>query len=76
MTIRRTDHVSVIVDDPQVAIAFFVASGTELEGGASVEGSSVDRVSGLDGVRVEIPKVRTPNGHGRLDPFDGIVTAS
>ena len=49
------------------AIAFFAELGLELEGEAPVEGRWVDRVVGLDGVRVEIAMMRTPDGHGRLE---------
>jgi catechol 2,3-dioxygenase-like lactoylglutathione lyase family enzyme len=67
MTIQRMDHVSVVVDDLQAAIAFFVELGMELEGEAPIEGGSVDRLSGLDDVRVDIAMMRTPDGHGRLE---------
>ena len=67
MTIRRMDHVSVVVDDLEGAIAFFVDLGMELEGRAPIEGPSVDRLNGLDGVRVDIAMVRTPDGEGRLE---------
>jgi catechol 2,3-dioxygenase-like lactoylglutathione lyase family enzyme len=67
MTIQRMDHVSVVVDDLEAAIAFFVELGMELEGRAPIEGPSVDRINGLDGVRVDIAMMRTPDGHGRLD---------
>jgi catechol 2,3-dioxygenase-like lactoylglutathione lyase family enzyme len=67
MTIQRMDHVSVVVGDLEAAIAFFAELGMELEGQAPVEGPSVDRVSGLDGVRVDIAMMRTPDGHGRLE---------
>ncbi|MGH3338221.1 MAG: VOC family protein [Propionibacteriaceae bacterium] len=67
MTIQRMDHVSVVVDDLEAAIAFFAELGMELEGQAPIEGPSVDRVNGLDGVRVDIAMMRTPDGHGRLE---------
>jgi catechol 2,3-dioxygenase-like lactoylglutathione lyase family enzyme len=67
MTIQRMDHVSVVVDDLEAAIAFFVELGMELEGEAPIDGRSVDRVVGLDGVRVDIAMMRTPDGHGRLE---------
>ena len=67
MTIQRMDHVSVVVDDLEAATAFFVELGMELEGETAVEGRWVDRVAGLDGVRVDIAMVRTPDGHGRLE---------
>ena len=67
MTIQRMDHVGVVVDDLAAAIAFFVELGMELEGQALVEGNGVDRVNALDGVRVDIAMMRTPDGHGRLE---------
>jgi catechol 2,3-dioxygenase-like lactoylglutathione lyase family enzyme len=67
MTVQRMDHVSVVVDDLEAAVAFFVALGLELEGEAPIEGPWVDRVNGLDGVRVDIAMMRTPDGHGRLE---------
>jgi len=67
VTIQRMDHVSVVVDDLDAAKAFFVELGMELEGEAPIEGPWVDRVNGLDGVRVDIAMMRTPDGHGRLE---------
>jgi catechol 2,3-dioxygenase-like lactoylglutathione lyase family enzyme len=67
MTIQRMDHVGVVVDDLEAAIAFFVELGMELEGEAPIEGRWVDRVSGLIGVRVDIAMMRSPDGHGRLE---------
>jgi catechol 2,3-dioxygenase-like lactoylglutathione lyase family enzyme len=67
MTIQRMDHVGVVVDDLEAAIAFFHALGMELEGKASVQGRWVDRVVGLDDVRVNVAMMRTPDEHGRLE---------
>jgi catechol 2,3-dioxygenase-like lactoylglutathione lyase family enzyme len=67
VTIQRMDHVSVVVDDLDAAKEFFVALGMELEGEAPIEGPWVDRVNALDGVRVDIAMMRTPDGHGRLE---------
>jgi catechol 2,3-dioxygenase-like lactoylglutathione lyase family enzyme len=67
MTIQQLHHVSVVVDDLEAATAFFVELGMELEGEAPIEGGWVDRVNGLDGVRVDITMMRTPDGHGRLE---------
>lgn len=64
MTIQRMDNVGVVVDDLAAAIAFFLELGLELEGQATVEGPSVDRLVGLDGVRCDLAMVRTPDGHG------------
>jgi catechol 2,3-dioxygenase-like lactoylglutathione lyase family enzyme len=67
MTILRLDNVGIVVDDLEAAIAFFVELGLELEGRATVEGPSVDRLVGLDGVRSDIAMLRTPDGHGRVE---------
>ncbi|MCW2742445.1 MAG: hypothetical protein JWR45_2867 [Blastococcus sp.] len=67
MTIQRMDHVSVVVDDLEAAKAFFVELGMEPEGEAPIEGPWVDRVNGLDGVRVDIAMMATPDGHSRLE---------
>jgi catechol 2,3-dioxygenase-like lactoylglutathione lyase family enzyme len=67
MAIQRMDHVAVVVDDLAAAIAFFTELGLELEGEAPVEGPWVERVVGLDGVRVDIAMMATPDGHGRLE---------
>jgi hypothetical protein len=67
MTIKRLDHVSVVVDDLAAAIAFLSALGMTLEGEMLVEGPWVDRVNGLESVQVDIVMMRTPDGHGRLE---------
>ena len=67
MTIQRMDHVGIVVDDLAAATEFFVELGLELQGGGQVEGDSVDRVVGLEGVRSEIAMMETPDGHGRLE---------
>jgi catechol 2,3-dioxygenase-like lactoylglutathione lyase family enzyme len=67
MTVLRMDHIGVVVDDLAAAVAFFLELGLELEGEAAVDGRWVDRVVGLDDVRVDIAMVRTPDGHGRLE---------
>jgi catechol 2,3-dioxygenase-like lactoylglutathione lyase family enzyme len=67
MTIRRMDNVLIVVDDLDAVTAFFAELGMELEGKATVEGDSVDRVVGLDGVRADIVMLRTPDGHGRVE---------
>ncbi|MET0650710.1 MAG: VOC family protein [Pyrinomonadaceae bacterium] len=67
MTIKRLDHVSVVVEDLPAAIDFFTALGMTREGEMLIEGPWVDRVNGLEGVRVDIVMMRTPDGHGRLE---------
>src|ERR1700751_5807479 len=67
MTIRRMDNVGIVVDDLEVAIAFFVELGMELEGKAQIGGLWADRTVGLDGIRSEIAMMRTPDGHSKLE---------
>ena len=67
MTLKRLDHVSVVVDDLAAAIAFFTALGMTRDGEMPIEGPWVDRVNGLDRVHVDIVMLRTPDGHGRLE---------
>ena len=38
-----------------------------LEGEMPVEGPSVDRLCGLEGVQADIATMRTPDGHGRVE---------
>ena len=61
------DHVGVVVDDLAAATEFFVELGLEPQGEGSVEGDSVDRVVGLDGVRADLAMLQTRDGHGRLE---------
>ena len=67
MTIKRLDHISVVVVDLADAVAFFTALGMTREGEMPIEGPWVDRVNGIDGVQVDIVMMRTPDGHGRLE---------
>src|SRR6201988_1402689 len=67
MTIKRLDHVSVVVDDLAAALDFFTALGMTIEGEMPIEGPWVDRINGLDNVQVNIVMMRTPDGHGRLE---------
>jgi catechol 2,3-dioxygenase-like lactoylglutathione lyase family enzyme len=61
------DNVLIVVEDLEAVKAFFAELGLELEGEATVEGESVDRVVGLDGVRADIAMLRTPDGHGGVE---------
>ena len=67
MTLQRMDNVGIVVEDLDAAIAFFTELGMEQEGKARIEGLWADRTVGLDGVRVDIAVMRTPDGHGRLE---------
>ena len=67
MTILRLDNVAIVVDDLEAAIAFFAELGMELEGEAQIEGPWADRTVGLAGVRSDNAKMRTPDGHSKLE---------
>ena len=67
MTVQRLEHIGIVVDDLAAATAFFAALGLELEGEASVEGGSVDRINGLEGVRADIAILRTPDESSKLE---------
>jgi catechol 2,3-dioxygenase-like lactoylglutathione lyase family enzyme len=67
MTVQRSEHVGVVVDDLAAATGFFLELGLELQGEGMAEGRWVDRVVGLDRVRVEVAMLQTPDGHGRIE---------
>ena len=67
MSIKRLDHVSVVVEDLEAAVKFFTVLGMERGGDAAVEGEWVDRVNGIEGVKVDIVMMRTSDGHGQLE---------
>jgi len=67
MALQRMDHTSIVVNDLAAAQAFFIELGMELEGEMPIEGRWVDQVVGLDGVRVDMAMLRTPDGHSRLE---------
>jgi catechol 2,3-dioxygenase-like lactoylglutathione lyase family enzyme len=67
MSILRMEHIGIVVDDLRAATEFFVELGLELQGETTVEGRWVDGVVGLDGVKLDIAMMQTPDGHGRLE---------
>ena len=67
MTVQRLEHIGIVVDDLAAATAFFVALGLEVEGEASVEGGSVDRINGLEGVLADVVILRTPDDSSKLE---------
>ncbi len=78
VTVRRMDHVGIVVDDLAAATAFFEQLGLEVRGQIELEGETVDRIVGLDGVRTEVAFLRTPDGHGQIEltkfqapPYEG-----
>jgi catechol 2,3-dioxygenase-like lactoylglutathione lyase family enzyme len=67
MTVLRMEHIGIVVHDLAAATAFFAELGLELEGETTVEGPSVDRINGLEGVRANLAIMQTPDGHGKLE---------
>jgi catechol 2,3-dioxygenase-like lactoylglutathione lyase family enzyme len=67
MTIQRMDHVGIVVDDLAAATAFFVELGLQPQGETPAEGEWVDRIVGLEGIRVDTAMLETPDGNGRLE---------
>jgi catechol 2,3-dioxygenase-like lactoylglutathione lyase family enzyme len=67
MTVERMDHVCIVVDDLEAATRFFTELGLELLAEVPVEGRTVDRINGLEGVQADIAMMGTPDGNGRLE---------
>jgi catechol 2,3-dioxygenase-like lactoylglutathione lyase family enzyme len=67
MAIKRLDHISVVVEDLEAAIAFFTELGMSMVGKGTVEGPWVDRINGLEGIKADIVMMKTPDGHGQLE---------
>jgi predicted enzyme related to lactoylglutathione lyase len=67
MTVLRMDNIPLVVDDLETVKSFFADVGLEVEGEATVEGESVDRLIGLEGVRATIVSMHTPDGSGRIE---------
>jgi catechol 2,3-dioxygenase-like lactoylglutathione lyase family enzyme len=67
MTIKRLEHVGIVVNDLEAAIDFFVELGLEPRGKGQVEGDWVGRIIALDEVKAELAMLRTPDGHGEIE---------
>lgn len=67
MSAVRFDHVGITVTDLEVAIAFFVGLGLELEDRMPMEGEFVDVVIGIPNSRSEIAMLRPPGGGAGLE---------
>ncbi|PJZ70852.1 glyoxalase [Leptospira perolatii] len=63
----RMDNVLIVINDMEGAIEFFTELGMEVEIRTTVEGSWVDRIVGLEGVRSDIVVMRTPDGRSRIE---------
>jgi len=58
------DHVGIVVNDLPAATKFFKDLGLTVMGETPVEGSWVDRVIGLEGVRADIVMLQGPGSDG------------
>jgi len=67
MSVKRLEHVGVVVEDLAAATAFFTALGLEADGPATVAGELVDRINGLAGVRADVVMLRAPEGDAQLE---------
>lgn len=66
--VERFDHIGVTVGDLEAVTAFFLKLGLEQEGQSQIaEGEWLDRVVGLNDVRVEVVMLRAPNGGTKLE---------
>ncbi|MDC3726684.1 MULTISPECIES: VOC family protein [unclassified Rhodococcus (in: high G+C Gram-positive bacteria)] len=65
--VRRFDHVGLTVSDLDVATAFFVGLGFEVEGTGAVQGDFPATVCGLPGTHCDIVMLRPPDGGARLE---------
>lgn len=67
MKIHRIDHVGIVVNDLPAAKAFFLDFGLEMQGEGKVEGAWVERIIGLQDVKVEVAMLRTPDGETNIE---------
>jgi len=67
MKIKRIDHVGIVVDDLEAVRSFFLELGLEMLGEGEVEGEWVDRVVGLDDMKVTAAMLKTPDGETHVE---------
>lgn len=67
MKIQRIDHVGVVVRDLAAAKAFFIDLGLEVLGEGELADAWIDRVVGLDDVKVAFVMLRTPDGEANIE---------
>jgi len=65
--LKRMDNIGIVVESLNDVVSFFTELGLQLEGRTTLEGEWSGRVTGLDGQRVEIAMMVTPDGHSRLE---------
>ena len=65
--LKRMDNIGIVVESLDEVISFFKELGLGLEGRTMIEGEWSGRVTGIEGQRVEIAMMVTPDGHSRLE---------
>jgi catechol 2,3-dioxygenase-like lactoylglutathione lyase family enzyme len=60
--IKHFDHIGITVADLDLATAFFVGLGLQVEGRTFLEGEFLDAVIGIPDSRTEILMLRSPDG--------------
>lgn len=68
----KLENVGIAVRDLEETVAFFVDLGLTVLGRDTVSGEWADTAVGLDGNRVNIAMLQTPDGNGRLELFEYI----
>lgn len=67
MKINRIDHVGIVVEDLEAVKAFFLDFGLELMGEGEAEGDWVERIVGLDDMKVTAAMLQTPEGEANIE---------
>lgn len=57
----------IVVNDFPAVKAFFLDFGLEMKGGGGVEGEWVERIVGLQDVKVEFAMFGTPDGDANIE---------
>jgi catechol 2,3-dioxygenase-like lactoylglutathione lyase family enzyme len=61
------EHVGIVVGDLAAATAFFQEFGLRMQGDGTAEGEWVDRIVGLERMKVRYAMLETPDGDGRIE---------
>jgi catechol 2,3-dioxygenase-like lactoylglutathione lyase family enzyme len=75
MKLKRVDHIGIIVNDLDAAVAFFLEFGLEVMGGAEFEGEWLGRIVGFDHAKTAFVMMRMPDGGANLEIIKFIAPA-
>ncbi len=67
MSAARLDHMGLVVEDLEAAVAFFADLGSRRRAARRSTAPWAQQVTGIDGMRTEIVMMRAPDGSGRLE---------